>query len=134
MLRTAWGVAAGLLAWAVVANIGNLVLRAVLPGYTEVEKAMNFTLVMMLSRLLLGAVSSVCAGFATAWIAKRRTAARILAGILLVVFLPVHYSLWDKFPIWYHGIFLLSLVVMPILGAMCYSRSTRSSASDLPAR
>jgi hypothetical protein len=133
MLRTAAGVAAGLLAWAVVATLGNLVLRGVLPGYTEVEKAMNFTLGMLLGRLLLGAVSSFYAGFVTAWIAKQRTPARMLAGILLVVFVPVHYSLWDKFPVWYHGAFLLSLVVAPILGAMCYSRRPHSSANDLPA-
>jgi hypothetical protein len=132
MLRTAGGVVAGLLAWAVVANIGNLVLRAVLPGYTEVEKALNFTLVMLIGRLLLGAVSSACAGFVAAWIARRRTVARIVAGILFVVFVPVHYSLWDKFPAWYHVVFLLSLLLLPILGAMIYSGRNHMSASELP--
>jgi hypothetical protein len=118
----------------VVATLGNFVLRAALQGYTEVEAAMNFTLAMLLGRLVLGAVSSFCAGFVTAWIAKRRAAARILAGILFIVFLPVHYSLWDKFPIWFHAVFLLSLLVVPILGAMCYSLETRTSASDLRAQ
>jgi hypothetical protein len=134
MLRMAAGVVAGLLVWAVVATLGNLVLRAALPGYSQVEAAMNFTLVMMLSRLVLGVVSSFCAGFATAWIAKRRSAAAIVAGIMLVVFLPVHYRLWDTFPAWYHGVFLLSLLIAPVVGAMCYLRWNGSSADELPTR
>lgn len=134
MLRSIAGIIAGLLSWIVIATLGNLILRAVVPGYTEVEAAMSFTLAMMIGRLLLGAVSSFVAGFMTAWIARTRTAARVLAGILLVVFLPIHYSLWDRFPVWYHAAFLLSLAVLPILGAMCHSRGVRTKANDLQSR
>jgi hypothetical protein len=39
-------------------------------------------------------------------------------GILLIaLFIPVHYSLWDRFPIWYHLTFLVSLLPLAILGA-----------------
>jgi hypothetical protein len=125
-LRVAVGVAAGLLAWIVVATVGNLVLRAALKGYAEVEASMSFTLAMQLSRLVLGAVCSLAAGLVTAWVTKGGGAgAKVLAGVLLVVFLPIHYTLWDKFPPWYHIVFLASLVVMTILGAMGYSRYAR---------
>jgi hypothetical protein len=128
MLRTAGAVAAGLVAWMVVATTCNLVLRAAIPGYAEVEAAMTFTMTMMLLRLLLGALSSFCAGLAAAWVARSNgIAVKLLAGVLLVVFLPVHYTLWERFPIWYHLTFLLSLVVATMLGAMCYSRCARSS-------
>ena len=50
-------------------------------------------------------------------------AARLLAGILLVLFVPLHYSLWDKFPVWYHALFLVSLLVLTLGGAMLYRRS-----------
>lgn len=126
VLRGAAGVAAGLCTWVVVATAGNLLLRAVWPGYAEVEVAMNFTPAMLILRLLLGAFSSLCAGFVAAWIAKSgRGAVKILAGLLFVAFVPVHYGLWERFPVWYHLVFLVSLVAATILGATCYSYSAR---------
>lgn len=121
MLRAIAGIAGGLLAWVVVATVGNRVLRAAWPGYAAVEVAMKFTLAMLLLRLLLGALSSLCAGFFAAWIAKgNRVAVTVLAGLLLVAFIPVHYTLWERFPVWYHLTFLLSLVVATVLGAVSY--------------
>jgi hypothetical protein len=50
-------------------------------------------------------------------IAPRSMLVRLMPGILLLVgFVPVHISLWDKFPIWYHCTFLLSLVPLTYLG------------------
>jgi hypothetical protein len=122
MLRAIGGIAGGLFAWVLVATIGNRVLRAAWPGYAAVEVAMNFTLAMLLLRLLLGALSSLCAGFFAAWIARgNRVAITVLAGLLLVAFIPVHYTLWERFPVWYHLTFLLSLVAVTVLGAMSYS-------------
>ena len=122
MLRVIGGIAGGLFVWVLVATIGNRVLRAAWPGYAAVEVAMNFTLTMLLLRLLLGALSSLCAGFFAAWIAKgNRVAVTVLAGLLLVAFIPVHYTLWERFPAWYHLTFLLSLVAVTVLGAMSYS-------------
>jgi hypothetical protein len=84
-------VCGGLLTWVVVATVGNLLLRAVWPNYAEVEIAMNFTPATLALRLLLGALSSLCAGFLAAWITKRgRGTVKTLAGLLLVVFIPVH--------------------------------------------
>ncbi len=89
--------------------------------YAAVEVAMKFTLAMLLLRLLLGALSSLCAGFFAAWIAKgNRVAVTVLAGLLLIAFIPVHYTLWERFPVWYHLTFLLSLVVATVLGAVSY--------------
>jgi len=123
MLRNTAAVIGGLFAWAVVATLGNLLLRAALPGYAEVEVAMSFTLPMLLLRLLLGGVSSLCAGFIAAWIARRNGGAvRTLAGSLLVAFVPLHYVLWERFPLWYHLVFLLSLVAATMLGGRFHSR------------
>jgi hypothetical protein len=79
---------------------------------------MDFTLGMQVARLTLGVVSSLGAGFVAAWIAARpRRDVVILIAFLLVLFLPVHYSLWPRFPVWYHAAFLLSLVIVTWLGA-----------------
>src|SRR5262245_24865962 len=117
MLRSIAGVVLGIIAWFVVATIGNLILRAVLPGYAAVEVSMNFTLAMMLGRLLLGLLSSLGAGFVAGAIGRNRLAPRVAAALMLIMFLPVHYLLWDKFPIWYHLFFLISLAPMILVGA-----------------
>lgn len=124
MLRGAAAVAGGILAWVVVATAGNLLMRVAWPGYAAVEAGLNFTLAMLLGRLLLGAVSSLCAGLVAAWITKRNGGSvKVLAGVLLIAFIPVHYSLWERFPAWYHLVFLLSLVAVTILGARVYTSS-----------
>ncbi len=118
-MKTVAVVIVGLVTWIVVATIVNFPLRAWWPHYHEAETAFNFTLGMKLVRLALGALASVCSGFVAAWIANgRRTAATALGILLLVLFIPNHYLLWEKFPVWYHLTFLVSLFSLPLLGAM----------------
>jgi hypothetical protein len=117
------GVVGGLIAWLIIASIGNLLFRMFWPGYAAVEAAMTFTLAMLLGRLVLGAVSSLGAGFAAAWITKGNTRIITVLGILLtVLFLPLHYNLWEKFPVWYHLLFLATLFPFTLLGASLWSR------------
>jgi hypothetical protein len=50
-------------------------------------------------------------------------------GILLtVLFIPIHYNLWDKFPLWYHAAFLVSLLPLTMLGAFLFVRGRRPAA------
>ena len=112
-------VLAGFVAWFVVATIANLIVRAAIPGYVEAEPTMSFTLPMMFARLATGIVSSIVAGFACAFIARGLfVAVKILATILVLFFLPVHYSLWEHFPAWYHAFFLISLAPFVLLGGL----------------
>jgi hypothetical protein len=117
MLRSICAVVVSVITWFLVATVGNLLIRVLLPGYAAVEVSMNFTLTMMICRLLLGLVSSLCAGFVCATVARSSNAPKAAAAILVVLFLPVHYMLWDKFPIWYHLFFLVSLAPMLLIGA-----------------
>jgi hypothetical protein len=78
---------------------------------------MTFTLPMMFARLAIGAVATLAAGWIIAVIARHSMLARVTAGLLLVVvFVPQHIRLWDKFPVWYHLTFLVSLVPLAYLG------------------
>lgn len=132
MLRAVAGVAGGLFTWVVVATVGNLLLRIAWPRYAELEVGMNFTFAMLVLRLLLGALSSLSAGFLAAWITKRsRAAVGILSCLLLVAFIPLHYALWERFPVWYHLVFLVSLVAATIFGALCYSYYARRRGKPL---
>lgn len=117
-MRTIGAIAAGLAAWILVATAGNLLLRMSWPAYATVEKAMLFGNAMLLSRLALGAVSSLVAGFVTSSLTRRRRlAAWILVVLLLAVSVPIHLHFWQRFPLWYHLVFFASLAVFTLFGA-----------------
>jgi hypothetical protein len=44
------------------------------------------------------------------------------AVIMVLLFLPVHYMLWAKFPIWYHLFFLITLAPTMLIGAALRQR------------
>jgi hypothetical protein len=117
MARTTLGVVAGLAAWVTIASIAGLIMRGVWPEYASVADTMTFTLPMLFARLAIGALATLVAGLVTAVIARRSLLARLMPGaFLLVVFIPVHVMLWDKFPVWYHLTFLVSLVPLTYVG------------------
>jgi hypothetical protein len=108
----------GFVVWFTVATLGNFGLRAALPGYVEAEPALSFTLPMLLARLGLGVVNSIVAGFVCAMVLRSQPrTVKFFAIALVVFFLPVHYSLWARFPVWYHMVFLISLAPLVLLGA-----------------
>ena len=128
ILKTVGAVIAALVTWFLVATLLNLALRAWWPHYHEAETAFNFTIAMKLARLVLGAISSLGAGFVATWIGNCRMRAAIVTGIvLLVLFIPGHYLLWSKFPIWYHLTFLVSLLPLTLLGAALNHRADRKA-------
>ena len=125
ILKTAGAVIAALVTWFFVATVLNLALRAWWPHYHEAETTFDFTFAMKLARLFLGAISSLGAGFVAAWIGKVRMTAAMLTGVvLLALFIPGHYRIWDKFPVWYHLTFLVSLLPLTLLGAAVKSQSS----------
>jgi hypothetical protein len=124
IFKTVGAVIAAIVTWFFVATVLNLALRAWWPHYHEAETAFNFTFAMKLARLVLGAISSVAAGFVAAWIGRVRMRAAVLTGIVLLgLFIPGHYRIWDKFPVWYHLTFLVSLLPLTLLGAALNRRA-----------
>ena len=119
MKRSIVACAAGLVVWILLVSILNRLLRLFLAGYAAAEPAMNFTLGMMVARLAIAAVTSVVAGAVVARIAPARPRLPWLVGaILLALFLPEHVLvLWQRFPVWYHLTFLITLVPLVVLGA-----------------
>ena len=128
IFKTVGAVIAALVTWFLVATVVNLALRAWWPHYHEAETAFNFTIAMKLARLVLGAISTLSAGFVAAWIGKSRMGSATLTGIaLLCLFIPGHYRIWDKFPVWYHLTFLVSLLPLTLLGAALNHRASRKA-------
>ena len=123
MIRSILAVLGGVVTWMVVATVANLLVRALLPGYAAAEPTMSFTLAMMVARLGVGVVSSLAAGFACAAVARgNMVAVYSCAALLVLCFLPVHYSLWHRFPVWYHVFFLFTLAPLVLLGAALQRR------------
>jgi hypothetical protein len=115
MWRTVLAIVAGFIAWMVIGAVGFALMRAFWPEYARVEPEMAFTLPMQLARLTVGAACSVGGGWLAALVAKGDSKpAWWLGGLLLIMFIPIHYSLWSRFLAWYHLTFLLTLV--PIVG------------------
>ena len=129
MIRSVLAALAGFLAWLVVAQLGDMLLRVALPGYAAAEPAFAFTLPMMISRLVLGAACSLAAGFVCSAVARgRRGAVYGLAAVLLAMFLFLHITqYWAKFPVWYHLLFLVTLAPL-VLGGAVLQRRTRARA------
>jgi hypothetical protein len=117
-LRIVLAIATGFIVWFVVATVGNFGIRWVFPGYTEVERGMQFSTGMLFARLALGAVASVAAGASCIVIGRNlQTAIYLFASLLLALFVLIHVGLWANFPVWYHITFLGSLVPFVALGA-----------------
>ena len=129
MLKSVLAVVVAVITWFLTATILNLILRALFPGYSAAELTFAFTLPMMICRLALGLVSSLCAGLVCARIAGRSIAAKITAGIMVALFIPAHYMLWDKFPVWYHLFFLVTLAPTVLLGASLVRRPLAARVS-----
>ena len=90
---------------------------------------MSFTLPMKLTRLSIGALTTLAAGAVTALLARSSRTAVVTGALLLVMFIPQHISLWDKFPIWYHLTFLTSLVPLAVVGGRIAGLGRRSELS-----
>jgi hypothetical protein len=115
MLRTILSAVAGAVAWGVIVTLLNFGLRYGLPGYHAAEPKMAFDLTMMIARLTESTIALVIAALVTARLSKGAALAPwLLAAAMLAIFVPVHLSIWDKFPVWYHAYFLGSLLVVPL--------------------
>jgi hypothetical protein len=118
MLRSILGAVAGFVAWWIIVSlIDRGVLHLLWPAYAAADTpAMLFDLPMKIARLAESSIASVLAALVARRIAPAsRYAVPAYGTLLLILFLPVHYMIWTKFPVWYHVYFLSSLVVLPLL-------------------
>ena len=126
MTKNIVSVVAGLVVWVIVATVAGFIMRVCWPAYASVASAMTFTLPMMIARLSIGALATIAMGIVTAAIAKS-VIVRLMPGVLmLLIFIPEHVMLWEKFPVWYHLAFLLSLVPLTYLGGRFGGRPNSS--------
>lgn len=118
MIRNIGAIIAGIVAWVIIVTILDHAMRFTWPEYGAAVPVMVFTLRMMFARLAEAAVTTLAAGFINRLIARTSLWPATVQGVVtLLCFLPIHYQLWQKFPVWYHLTFLGSLVPLTVLGA-----------------
>ena len=118
MMRPILGAVGGFVAWWVLVSLINRgVLHPLWPAYAAADTpAMMFDLSMKIARLVESSIASVVAALVALRIAPAsRSAAPACGLLLLIMFVPVHYMIWTKFPLWYHLYFLTSLVALPLI-------------------
>jgi hypothetical protein len=114
MWRKVGAFVGGLITWGVIGALGFTILRRAWPDYALAEPDWAFTLPMQLARLAVAVICSIGAGCVIGFVAGKRTLVPWVLGIVMVaLFIPSHIKLWDKFPVWYHLFFLVTLV--PVL-------------------
>ena len=117
MAKKTLGVVTGIAVWMIIVSVAGVIMRRSWPAYASAADAMTFTLSMLVARLSISTVATLAAGMVTASLVPQSLPARLMPGVLLLAgFIPVHIMLWDKFPVWYHLTFLLSLVPLTYLG------------------
>jgi hypothetical protein len=117
--RTITAIVAGLLIWAAFGSLLIGALRLFWPAYEVAHPMRNFTFLMQVARLVIGAVATLGAGA----LVRRITgvsgrAVTTFAIVLLVANLFVHLQepTWSDYPDWYHLIFLGYLLPLTLLG------------------
>jgi hypothetical protein len=129
MKRTFIAFIVGLFTWIVVISLIDRMLRVSLAGYAAAEPGLTFTVGMMAARLSMAAVTSLIAGAAVGLVARAdKRAPWILGAVLLIVFIPVHISIWHALPVWYHLTFLVPLAPLIVLGAWLTNLKSTNTA------
>jgi hypothetical protein len=132
MKRSFLACISGLVVWVVFVTIINRILRITLPGYTAAEMTMAFTLSMKWARLLMAIVTSITAGAVTRCVSPAgRWPPWIVGFIVLAMFLPLHISIWSRFPLWYHLSFLIPIVPCVLAGALLGPRPQQRAGQSV---
>lgn len=115
--RIPLGAVINVVTFVAIGTIGFILMRLTWPAYAAVEKAMTFDTSMLATRLAIAATASLIGAYLAGLTTRDARVTPLIGGlILLVLFIPVHIQLWDKFPLWYHATFLTSLPLLAYIG------------------
>lgn len=131
MWRRSLGLATGMCAAVAMAATATILARVLWPAYAAAEPSRAYSLTMLVSRLIVGALCTTFAAFvATRTARDNGTAAWWLGGVFLAISAPHHVlRVWAEYPAWYHVIYLSYLVPVAGLTGRFASRYVRKHSS-----
>ncbi len=117
MGRSILAVLVGFIAWTILWLVSNFAIAGAFPDAFR-EDGSTGSVGILILLLADSATFSLLSGWLTGVIAKRRQMAHgvALGVILLMVGIAVQAGYWDLMPLWYHLIFLATLLPMATLG------------------
>lgn len=133
MLKMIGGIIAGFLVWSLLWVGSDAVLSAIWTWYGNHQKEFEAAVLegqpfradslILILALLRSVIFSLIAGMIAAKIARNSQAA-LFAGILLFLFgIFVQSIYWNYVPLWYHALFLISLVPLTYAGGKLFGRN-----------
>jgi len=126
--RNILAVIAGIIVWIAFVMICGLAFRY-WPAYEAAAPQMQFDLAMKIARLGLSSTGLVIAALTVWWIRPSRAVELAFGIVLVLAFIPEHYRIWSKFPIWYHATFFASLILIPLLVSAVAPRGAQRAAA-----
>ena len=117
MLRGIGALIAAVILWFVVATVIHRLMCVMWPAYAVATPQLAFTLPMKAARLGISTVCVLLAGAAARRMDSAGWLPVALGCALTLLFLPGHYLIWHRLPVWYHLAFLGSLIPLSVIGA-----------------
>jgi hypothetical protein len=119
MGRIVLAVIIGFVVWSALWITAGRTIVSVMPDHFDATTRATDSAPVLMLLIFVSVVVSLVAGWTAAHLARRRAAraARILAGLLLLVGVVVELGGWGMTPAWYHVVFLVLLVPATLAGA-----------------
>jgi hypothetical protein len=131
-LRRAAALIAGSVTAVAIGLVATLLARQLWPAYAHAEPTKHYSLAMLITRLLAGALCTAVASYVATRVANDSAVIGWwLGGVFLAVSLPNHvWFVRADYPSWYHFVYLSYL--MPVAG--CIGSAVSSVRHDGRAR
>lgn len=117
MLRGIGALIAAIVLWMVAATVVHRVMCVAWPAYAVATPALTFTLPMKIARLGLSTLCTLLAGATARRLSPARWLPIAVGFVLIALFVPEHYLIWSRLPVWYHLTFLGSLIPLSVIGS-----------------
>jgi hypothetical protein len=118
VLRIVAGVLAGWATSSVVLSGGFALLKASWPEYALAYPDKAYTLTMLFVRLFIFSSMIAATSTVATLVAGNKWLAWVAGGAILAVSIPPHAYpgyVWDDYPPWYHGVYLLSILPIALI-------------------
>ena len=132
MVRDVLGVVAGAVLWMVGFFVLALLLAQLWPDYAihgrewTKQNVFTFTSLMACCNLVFWVLAEIGAGWVSAKIAQRRAAVWVLAILVGIYFVALHFAIyWSRFPWWYNLGVVVPAVPAVFLGSELANPSPR---------
>jgi hypothetical protein len=132
MVRDVLGVMAGAVLWMVGFFVLALLLAQLWPDYAihgrewTKQNVFTFTPLMACCNLVFWVLAEIGAGWVSAKIAQRRAAVWVLAILVGIYFVALHFAIyWSRFPWWYNLGVVVPAVPAVFLGSELANPSPR---------